>query len=96
MLLFTYVNLRLINKVKTELGDFLMQALESSRAANMTTRTKRRRAFLRKTRASRRWAAAAARRRAGARRRRAAAAIGTEPLRINKSKSRTNHRPEEE
>jgi hypothetical protein len=29
MLLFTYVNLRLINKVKTELGDFLMQALEN-------------------------------------------------------------------
>jgi len=28
-LLFTYVNLRLINKVKTELGDFLMQALEN-------------------------------------------------------------------
>ena len=28
MLLFTYVNLRLIRKVKTELGDFLLQALE--------------------------------------------------------------------
>ena len=28
-LLFTYVNLRLINKVKTELGDFLMQALDN-------------------------------------------------------------------
>ena len=28
-LLFTYVNLRLINKVKTELGDFLMQAIDN-------------------------------------------------------------------
>ena len=56
--LFTYVNLRLIRKIKTELGVSSCKPSKASsaspRAANMTAQTKRRRTSPRKTRASRR------------------------------------------
>jgi len=99
-LLFTYVNLRLINKVKTELGDFLMQALENelgepARGEHDDTDEEEEDVPDEDegvAAASGGGGAAAG----GALRRRAAAAIGTEPLRINESKSNTYHRPEEE